>query len=156
MKIVINRCFGGFSLSALAIKRLAELNNKPCYFFKIEHNENFESIYAPSTLDDCEKEMLFYAYTVPNPEEYKGDEKWHTMSDKEREEQNKRYDETSLSTYNIDRTDKFLVQVVEELGKKANGRFGALKVVEIPDDIEWEIEEYDGMESIHEKHRSWQ
>ena len=29
------------------------------------------------------------------------------------------------------------------------------KIIEIPDDIEWEIDNYDGIESIHEKHRSW-
>ena len=27
--------------------------------------------------------------------------------------------------------------------------------VEIPDDVEWQIEEYDGTEHISEKHRTW-
>jgi len=48
-----------------------------------------------------------------------------------------------------------LVAVVESLGNKANGKFAALVVVEIPDGIDYEIEEYDGHESIHEQHRSW-
>ena len=48
-----------------------------------------------------------------------------------------------------------LVDVVERLGKKANGESAELKVVEIPDGVEYEIDEYDGVESIHEKHRSW-
>lgn len=48
-----------------------------------------------------------------------------------------------------------LVECVETLGEKANGRFADLKVVEIPDDVEWEITEYDGLETIEEKHRSW-
>ena len=26
---------------------------------------------------------------------------------------------------------------------------------EIPDDVEWEIDDYDGIETIHEVHRSW-
>ena len=30
-----------------------------------------------------------------------------------------------------------------------------LKVVEIPDDVEWEIEEYDGNEWVSEVHRCW-
>lgn len=33
MKVVINACFGGFSLSALATKRYFELKGRPCYFF---------------------------------------------------------------------------------------------------------------------------
>jgi hypothetical protein len=30
-----------------------------------------------------------------------------------------------------------------------------LKIIEIPDDIEWHIEEYDGLEHIDENHRTW-
>jgi len=53
------------------------------------------------------------------------------------------------------RTCPLLVRVVEEMGEKANGRFAKLEIIEIPDDIKFEIDEYDGFESIHEKHRSW-
>jgi hypothetical protein len=44
---------------------------------------------------------------------------------------------------------------VEQLGNAANGDFAELKVVEIPDDVEWIIQEYDGDEWISEKHRTW-
>ena len=55
-----------------------------------------------------------------------------------------------------DRNNPLLVEVVETLGSKmASGRYASLKVVEIPDGIEWEIDEYDGAESIHEVHQSW-
>ena len=30
-----------------------------------------------------------------------------------------------------------------------------MKVVEIPDDISWEISDYDGWETVEEIHRSW-
>jgi len=53
------------------------------------------------------------------------------------------------------RTNPLLIQVIEELGEKANGRFGQIEIVEIPDDIEWEIDDYDGVETIHGAHRSW-
>jgi cytosine/adenosine deaminase-related metal-dependent hydrolase len=53
------------------------------------------------------------------------------------------------------RDDPHLIEAVEKLGKKANGRFADLHVVEIPDDVEWDIEEYDGNEWIAEKHRTW-
>ena len=55
-----------------------------------------------------------------------------------------------------DRTNTELVRVVEKLGDCASGELAQLKVVEIPDDIEWEIGEYDGAEHIAEKHRTWQ
>lgn len=54
-----------------------------------------------------------------------------------------------------DRANPKLVAVVEKLGMDASGDFAELKVVEIPDDIEWEINGYDGMERVVEKHRSW-
>ena len=55
-----------------------------------------------------------------------------------------------------DRSDKDLVAVVEEMGSKANGEYAYLKVVEIPDDVEWDVEEYDGNEWVAEKHRIWE
>lgn len=55
----------------------------------------------------------------------------------------------------ISRNDVRLVECVEKLGKKAAGFDAELKVVEIPDDVEYEIDEYDGQETIHEKHRMW-
>jgi hypothetical protein len=49
-----------------------------------------------------------------------------------------------------------LVQVVEELGsEKASGSHAELKVVEVPEDVEWIVSEYDGAEWIAEKHRTW-
>lgn len=53
------------------------------------------------------------------------------------------------------RDDPVLVQVVEQLGKDADGFCASLKVVEIPDDVEWHINEYDGSEHIAENHRTW-
>jgi len=55
----------------------------------------------------------------------------------------------------ITRDDIVLVQVVEELGQEANTRYSELRVVEIPDGTSWYIHDYDGMEEIHETHRSW-
>jgi len=48
-----------------------------------------------------------------------------------------------------------LVAVIEKLGKKASGEMGELKIVEIPDDVEWTIKEYDGKEWVAEVHRTW-
>lgn len=53
------------------------------------------------------------------------------------------------------RTHPDLVAVVKELGKKASASVANLVVIEIPDDVEWEIKEYDGNEWVAEKHRTW-
>lgn len=67
-----------------------------------------------------------------------------------------RYTEkNTFNLYNMDRSDPFLIQVVEEMGKDADSNFSALKIVEIPDDIDWEIQDYDGMEWVAEKHETW-
>jgi len=55
----------------------------------------------------------------------------------------------------IPRDDPLLVAAVEMLGERADGQFASLRVVEIPADVEWEIQEYDGNEHIAEKHRAW-
>ena len=57
--------------------------------------------------------------------------------------------------YGDNRTDPKLVECVETLGDIASGSFAELKVVKIPDDVEWEIEDYDGIEWIAEVHRTW-
>jgi hypothetical protein len=54
-----------------------------------------------------------------------------------------------------DRTNPKLIEAVETLGEKANGSLAALQVIEIPDDVDWYIDEYDGWETIRENHRSW-
>ena len=58
-------------------------------------------------------------------------------------------------TWDIDRNDPHLVQVVEELGDAASGELARLRIVEIPDDIEWSIHDYDGVEHVEEVHRTW-
>ena len=60
-----------------------------------------------------------------------------------------------LSDRDIDRDDPALIQTVEELGEKAAGMFSNLRIVEVPDDVKWQIEEYDGNEHIAEQHRTW-
>ncbi len=92
MKVVINRCFGGFSLSQRATEDLTALG-------------------CPGSPGEIERD--------------------------------------------IDRADPRLVSVVEALGWEANGRFADLEVIEIPDGTQYKIEDYDGMESIHEQHRCW-
>ena len=123
MKVIINRCFGGFGLSHEAVLEYAKRKGIQLYFEK--------------SLCDS-----YNYYTVP-VEEYK--------KIKDVRQGNEKY----FSMYNLSRTDPILVQVVEDMGEGANGSCSSLSVVEIPDGISYEIDDYDGQESIHETHRSW-
>lgn len=114
MKIVINKCFGGFGLSHDAIVRYCELKELPLLAVKTESS------------------LIPYHY-------YLGSES----------------DENYFSSYSIERNDPVLVQVVEEMGKKANGFASQLAIVNIPDGISWHIAEYDGHEHVAETHRTW-
>jgi hypothetical protein len=62
---------------------------------------------------------------------------------------------SDFSTYDLDRDDPILVEVVKKLKKKANGYFSDLKIVDIPEDVKYYIHEYDGLEEVHEEHRIW-
>lgn len=72
------------------------------------------------------------------------------------------YKELAATEYTYDfewnlknRNDANLVKVVEMLGEEANGDFAELKIVEIPDDVNWTVLNYDGWEWVAEVHRTW-
>lgn len=56
----------------------------------------------------------------------------------------------------IQRDDPALVAVVKEMGKDADGQFANLRVIKVPGDVDWYIDEYDGLEWVAENHRKWQ
>lgn len=56
----------------------------------------------------------------------------------------------------FDRDDPDLVKVVDELGGKASGSCANLKIITVPDDVDWTIKECDGKEWVADKHRIWE
>lgn len=155
-KIVINVCHGGYSLSYLAVKRLAELNGKECYAYERDWS-NKENPYKLVTKP--KKDDMFLSYFSTNDvaliNRISNSDNWHSMTDEEKDAHNKEYEKYDLETRPEDRTDPQLIQVIEELGKKANGRCAELKIVEIPDNVQWHIHDYDGYEHVAEDHRTW-
>lgn len=140
MKVVINRCFGGFGLSHEAVMRYFEIKGITVY---PEQDQGY---------------WKFWTYWLVKPEdriESKEGEAFYAMSIEDRRAYNKAHSEQTVYPREIERNDPVLVQVVEELGDKANGDHAELKVVDIPDDVEYFIEEYDGLEHIAESHRTW-
>lgn len=57
--------------------------------------------------------------------------------------------------WDIPRDCPVLVAMIEEQGTGINGPYSYLKIVEIPEDVDWYIEENDGDEWIAERHRTW-
>ncbi len=68
---------------------------------------------------------------------------------------NEEKEENSFAEWDIERTDPALIEVVEQLGDLANTRYTRLKIVEVPDNVKWEINDYDGVEWVAEQHRTW-
>jgi hypothetical protein len=57
--------------------------------------------------------------------------------------------------YDINRDDPYLIKIVKEMGDSVNGPCANLKIVEIPADVAWLIQDYDGIEWVAEEHRTW-
>lgn len=69
--------------------------------------------------------------------------------------QRKEINDPYLIEDDISRDDPVLISILEELGEDSWGGHAKLKIVEIPDDVDWVIEEYDGIEWVAEAHRIW-
>lgn len=109
MKIVLNKCYGGFGISKKCAIRMAELGCK----------------HAAAEIAQCKGGRWFgYGYAEGFSDGY-------------------------------DRTNPYLVQAVEELGDEANGGCAKLRVVDIPDGEDYEIHEYDGIETVRERCVGW-
>jgi hypothetical protein len=159
MKVAINKCFGGFNLSAKAVKRLAELSGRECYFFVHGRNSNGDLAmgkYEPVSVEGADGAMMFFAFDIPNPNEaFKSDDDWHSLSLEQRQERSAAYSAHAIDNRPEPRHDPKLIQVIEELGADASGKCAEIAVIEIPDGVEYEISEYDGNEHIAEAHRTW-
>ena len=82
---------------------------------------------------------------------------YHVMADEIFEGQFELVDmKGSRFRYEDYRSDSLLVAIVEKLGADSNPLFGELRVIEVPDDVEWIIQSCEGSaEWIAEKHRTW-
>lgn len=142
MKVVVNGCYGGFSISL----ECAELM------------ESMGSVKAKEELDEYRKRLKQFDYRKKHG-------KWpKSVSKKEETYLQIEFDNGGkprwygyiLRDDPVDRSDKHLVLAVSILGsERASGEHAELKIVEIPDDVEWYIAEYDGLEHVAEKHRTW-
>jgi len=141
MKIVINKCFGGFCLSDKAVEMIMKRKGFDCFRYahtKYKHSDGVNEFERRE--DNSENKMFPIIY--------------YSVKDLG-EKVNELPDDVVWDNDNISRDDVDLIAVVEELGKEAGSKVSDLVVVEIPDGVTWTIQDYDGVESIHEAHRIW-
>lgn len=129
MKIVINKCYGGFGLSKAAREQLIDCGH--CE--RVPARKYFGKTYSAERLERALRDSSSYAPLV--------------VGETLLVDQHDQHDQN--------RACPTLVAVVESMGNKSFGDHSSLRVIEIPDGVDFEIDEYDGVESVHEKHRSW-
>ena len=138
MKVILNNCYGGFGVSKAAYIRYAQLKGIDLHQYERVNDYGEKLKYKKVSLNK-ELDSLESNFTIEDLGE----------------SPKKITDKQSLYLDEDHRTDPVLIQVVEELGEDANGSFSDLEVVDIPDDMKWYISDYDGIETLHEEHRSW-
>ena len=140
--IVINSCYGGFGLSPAAVVEFAKRKGFKIYPF-------IEKRKPDGSLDtDHFEDYKFGKYK---------EERYLTIhySKKPLTKDGKYVEDFYFHYGDIPRNDPDLVAVVKKLKKKANGMCAELKIVKIPDNVNWEIDEYDGLEHVQEKCEKW-
>lgn len=125
MKIAINKCYGGFSVSHEVAVKLREKGH-------------------PITLkgelySDGSGPAIGYCYHLKNDD-------FKDIPDAG--------NNGFIEGFHNHRAHPDLIEAIETT-ENPNGRFSNIRIVDIPDDVEWEIDEYDGIETVRELHRSW-
>lgn len=141
-KVILNKDYGGFGVSAKAHKLYAERLGKELFYYTGQY-EGHHVVYKKVSYEEfIKKNSLFYFYSFKDL----GDEVIEDIVIQD--------DDSILDLDRGHREDPLLIQIVEELGEEASGWAATLKVVEIPDELangNYMIDDYDGVEILHAK-----
>ncbi len=144
MKVAYNGCFGGFGLSVLALTRFAEMKGiSLTWYHQTGYRHNGDESYVKVNIDDLGKVSSFSHYAMIKDlgdviDKLPTDMHYYPSF----------YEDES-------RCDPHLIEVIETLGKAANGMCASLLIAEIPDGVSFEITEYDGNEDVVPPRQSW-
>lgn len=140
-KVILNKCYGGFDVSDKAYQLYAKKKGLQLYRYEmILSNNNSNRKYEK--VEKRENYSLLVNYFTKDLGDIV-------------EISNEDYKKYNICLTNRHREDSVLIEVIEELGEEASGSFGKLVIVEIPDDLEYVIDEHDGLETLHEKVQEW-
>lgn len=138
-KVILNKCCGGFNVSKEAYELYANKKGLKLYLYKSDYI-NGKWIYKKVTANDSDSiSNTYFIKDMGNNVE---------ISDED-------YEKYSLYLDDGYREDSTLIEVIEELEEKASGIYGDLKIVEIPDNLDYVIDDYYGIETLHEKVKEW-
>ena len=138
-KVILNKCFGGFGVSKEAYELYAKKKGISVFHYTQKNLKKEIYTYATDATDD-NRIFDFYFTKYFGNKAYISDEDF------------KKY---FLNLNEYFREDKTLIEVVEELGEKANTFYSNLKIVEIPNDLDYVIDNYNGIETLHQKVQEW-
>lgn len=158
--VVLNHCFGGFSVSEEGVRRYLELKGVPFIekagnyggsAFYINKDNVFDQLVCRTcnfTMHDCHcnsrlctiYDDLIKLKCTCTPNEHGFYPNCRCT---------KKY---FFGDRSFKRTDPLLVQVVQELKEKANGMCAKLHIEYLPKGTKYRINEYDGSESIETEH----
>lgn len=139
-RIAVNKQYGGFSLSPKGEAAYLDKKGKQAFFYKQVAYKHREGKDEYERVDADDKSIITFTTTKDFGERATDD-----LFD----------DDVYFSSRDIPRDDPDLIAVIEELGTEASGTCATLAITEIPDDINWLIDEYDGYEHVEEAHRTW-
>src|SRR3990167_8169783 len=130
--IVINRCYGGFSLSKRAVARLAELQGRKVYFFRLLGSDDDGDSWVRTTMSDGRRWRAVDTDDLSKVNKIlSSPSNWNSMTMEEKTAHNTLYNKHVFETRPDKRDDPLLVQVVRELGSKAaSGESAKLDIVE--------------------------
>lgn len=143
MKIVINRCHGGFCLSDRAYEQLSDLG------IPIRKHEAQDDGSEDTGLPRERGQEVIFDTQLDDPP--RSEDEIFSRGLRTAFKDSRYFDFWTFQ----DRSHPLLVRAVEELGQAASGLHAELAVIEIPDDVEWELCDREGREWIAEKHRRW-
>lgn len=138
MKIAVNACFGGFRLSRAAIVALAVTD---CPHIERHDPEQYYNGNGrnPDWREQFEEDMRREVGRIFGPPLVLDGK---IITDEHR-------------SGGDARACPRLVSVVEAMGKDASDTVADIRIVEIPDQIQFTIEEYDGNEHVAQVHQTW-
>ncbi|MBP7319542.1 MAG: hypothetical protein KA953_00605 [Lachnospiraceae bacterium] len=123
MKIILNKSYGGFGASYEAYELYAKKMGIELYAYKFDFGL-LEWVRTTGTSEPC----IIYS---------------RVNCDKIKDLKDTLYLSGGM------RTDKTFIEVVEELGDKASSSLSELKVFEIPDNSDYIVSDYDGIETLY-------
>lgn len=149
-KVIINKCFGGYGFEPFTIQKYAEAKGAQLFWYTRDYTYDagrLKEKWNRTTIDEIEKQGGLRMGNWPLIEDM-GDSfifEW----------EGEMFDRLvyQLPTNGESRTDPVLIDIIEKYGDKNRHGCHAPTVIEVPDGVEWVVDEYDGMESLHEAHR---